>query len=1262
MKRFIVLLALGFGWVPAAYGWWDTQVRAQKPLPLVKEFEAEECKATVGAEVRQDTQADGGRGGRVVYLKPGAALVFTANLKRSVYCVWAIARADEKEFAPPKEREQELELPGGKVKIPYARQPVFATLTVTRPDGRVESSVMPITYRTDYAVVSRMYFVLHVEGRCEVRFGLDARSEIGLLVDRLELRDALGNCARKAAKTSRMLTSDQELVRIRTEFAQKQAGHRPRWLLIAPRTPEERRARNDQLWETAPPLNLLTADPMFDRWQRVTGNPGLSPNGFLGCADCYEATGNEDIAMDGAVLLCAFAEKYPGIDHYVAETGGYSQLASPNPLYWGSRDGKTVYSGWEGPNLERYATAYDKLFDFIRSSQALADYVHTRVPWVKTPRDVIELIDTNLLQHGMDCLNRRVIRSDEASAFVPLVQGVNDVSRRMLADGLFSKMHYNMADAGGIDDQAFTSFSRGGVHYIGATGYVGPALTHIADILKKYVDAGGDRRFALDPERYPHMAEAEKTRQALYCAGGFTTVVGDSMDMRRNRTPNIPEFPSRVVEGFGEAILEDGQGQPNALLKRAVHVHTGIGRGHAHQDMLTLEMFAHSTRLAPDLGGRREGGNYSIPDMRHNRMHNLVEVDERNFHNVYPGSTTSGTGWTTAFSPQPGAQYMANAARATSHPHVRLYHRATVMIDGPITERGADIYVFDVFRVAGGRVHTYCFHGTMTEGEKLEANVPLAPATSEIARKYMQGRPEASQVEGRATDPLVVTWRMDPALQKHYQAEFHQPDRPVSLTLSLFGQDGAHVMVGSATSPVYPVAMPYLHVQTRQEEEGLVSIYPALYEAHAGAPFITGKHRMKVTPESREAESAVALVVMVGDQRQDTLFHSLKPAILHTLEDGTRVAGEFAFVSEDADGLRLLHLVGGTQLLRGDVAVRCEKPAHEARVEAVDYPRHRLTLSADMPALLLDGQVALLGNERHWTEFQLGQVGGRTAAVVRTPRYYQSPITFVESEKRLVATELEPMVYGADTKHCDGTTVTNEAHTKFWRATLEPRERWMYLGWPGTRLSYPTEVTWKDLPDADGDGRRTLRLIGNKGDKDKDGNSLEGKVLLELEVTRVEPRENLFYFKMPDNPDYQHGGWQYAHRLLVNEDGTKKWWASYPGTSFAWILEGDEPVRDADFADTDKDGRRKLFAYHFGPGDTFRVNAFVHVSRRERGLYQVRANVPCALTLPGTGPVEISPDGQTFRPLASKAVGKSVEVALTAADLGAGTVFIRLGR
>lgn len=76
---------------------------------------------------------------------------------------------------------------------------------------------------------------------------------------------------------------------------------------------------------------------------------------------------------------------------------------------------------------------------------------------------------------------------------------------------------------------------------------------------------------------------------------------------------------------------------------------------------------------------------------------------------------------------------------------------------------------------------------------------------------------------------------------------------------------------------------------------------------------------------------------------------------------------------------------------------------------------------------------------------------------------------------------------------------------------------------------------------------------------------------------------------MPEDPDYQTGGWQYANRELVNENGSKKWWATYPGTVWAWQLEGDSALSEADFCDVDGDARQKLYAYHFGRGDYVQV-------------------------------------------------------------------------
>jgi hypothetical protein len=819
----------------------------------------------------------------------------------------------------------------------------------------------------------------------------------------------------------------------------------------------------------------------------------------------------------------------------------------------------------------------------------------------------------------------------------------------MLAEGLFNKVHTDMVHAGGIDDQAFSTYSRGGVRYIGAFGYVGTVLTDIGNILARYRRAGGDARFDLsDPRLFPHVGQAGYTKRALLAAGGFPPIVGDSMDLTRGRQKGVPSYPSRVIEGFGQVILEAGQERDDPLQKHAVSIHTGIGRGHAHQDTLNIEIFAQGCRLAPDLGGRHAGRNKASPNMRRNRMHNVVWVDDQEFCNPYAGSTTSGTGWTTSFSPQGGAQYAANSARATSHPQVKLYQRSTAMIEGT---NAADMYVFDVFRVVGGATHTYCFHGAY--GENVQTNARLAPAASAEAKVVLASRPVASRREGTAPDPLVMTWPLRAKMQKRYQGQRYQADRTVALTMHLFGCGGQGVYVGGATSEVYPVDMPYLHVR-RKGAGPLESVYPAIFECHSGKRFIRRARRLKVTP-GEGAEGGVALAVDLPDGRTDLLFSSRKPDKAHAVEGGASVTGEFAFLSRDAGGLREAHLVGGTSLSAGGLGVRCEKTAHVAKITRVDFAAGRLTLSRALPAGICDGQVALIGNDRHHEAFQIDGARGAAVRVLRTPRCYQSKVERIDPTKRLVCTELEPGMYGSDTAGFNGTTFTNERHDRFWRGSAKPQERWMYLGWPNTDVSYPREVRWEDLPDADGDGKRELRLMG-RGTPDE-----PKKVLLELEVTRVETSEHLFYFRMPDDPKYQTGGWQYANHKLVNEDGSRTWWATYPGLAWAWELTG-PPVSEKAFPDADGDGKRKLYAYHFGPGDELRLTTFVHLLRTGEGSYRLRANAACTISLPAgdASACQVVVDGKTRRSVRKPAGRAVIEVTLAPRDLAGGKVELRL--
>ena len=234
------------------------------------------------------------------------------------------------------------------------------------------------------------------------------------------------------------------------------------------------------------------------------------------------------------------------------------------------------------------------------------------------------------------------------------------------------------------------------------------------------------------------------------------------------------------------------------------------------------------------------------------------------------------------------------------------------------------------------------------------------------------------------------------------------------------------------------------------------------------------------------------------------------------------------------------------------------------------------------------------------------------------------------------------------------------------------------------------KTTMEDFPDKDGDGRRILKLIGvaDNSDKERAGwellpndpingkitspNALElvdedppekiGKVLAELEVTGVRNDGETFNFKLPRDEHYKRGGYQYVGRPLVNEAGKTLWLAFYPGSTFLFQLQGG--FKKEDFTDADGDGKVKMCAYLFGPGDRMNVDTYVYARRESPGVYEIRANVGCEIGLPKGefSKAEISADGKTFAPIAARADGARLAISLNEKDLGDGRVVLKLSR
>jgi hypothetical protein len=735
-------------------------------------------------------------------------------------------------------------------------------------------------------------------------------------------------------------------------------------------------------------------------------------------------------------------------------------------------------------------------------------------------------------------------------------------------------------------------------------------------------------------------------------------LVGDARDLHLGRNPRDEQFPSRVLGGLGVSVLESGQSSDDVLKKRGVGLTFGLGRGHAHQDTLNIELFSHGCRVAPDLGGRHEGDLRGYPNMRWNKVHNLVEVDERNFENVSPGSVTSATGWNTSFSAMPGSQFMEHQARATSHPEVSVYERQTAMID----VGDQDSYLFDVFRVRGGKVHTYCFHGAPTE--HLVVNADFTSATSPEAKQYLSRHRDGTQLEGTAPAILQADWPMSSDLQKLYQQSYYQPDRPVTTRLLLFGQQDQKIMVGNAWSTPYRYDFPFLYVQGRQSEGSRESVFPAVIEPFAGKPFITSQRELEILPVQKGADGAIAVQLGIDDGRTDLLFASGRPNESVTIGKGLQVVAKFAFLSHDQNGLRQAHLVGGTDLQSDDVSIHTDRAAYHGKITGVRYDDRTFVVDQKLPCALLQGAIAGVGGPsfRHEFKFEHLSLAGAGTEIVheKTAKFYQSAVVGTQPESNSVECEIEPSVYGCDPVFANGTTVSNEKRDRFAKAKLVLGDRWMNLGFPGYRGSWPLSITAAEVPDADHDGRRVLKLLGKAGDKDAQGQSLEGKVLLEMEVTRFSPDGETFYFKLPTDPKYQVGGWQFAERWMMNEDGTRRWRATYPGSSFWWEMDGS--IAATDFTDANGDGKSKLSAFLFGPGDEIVVDTVVYLARQEDGTYLLRANTPCTISLlkgKSTG-IEISTDSQAYRELEVEADGARWRISLKESDLGSGSVRLRM--
>ena len=542
---------------------------------------------------------------------------------------------------------------------------------------------------------------------------------------------------------------------------------------------------------------------------------------------------------------------------------------------------------------------------------------------------------------------------------------------------------------------------------------------------------------------------------------------------RQARNPLLAQ-KSRVLANWA-GILEGGQQSDDFRFKRTAYLRVGTGHGHSHGDTLDLQIMAHGVRMLNDLGHR---GSYAQPSPGSTITHNVVEVNGDGGR----GGIWQGHAWISTFAPANGAQYMHGIATpppgkgqyrdrvvalidvdpgrpATKAPSQPLYTHTTKHDPNIVTPSS---YVFDVQRVVGGSRHTFCFHGTISDG--FDVNIQNRTPKIEgdevgYLRKFLRG--DDLRYVGEAPDAVLATWRLRRAeetieatdrydapltlrqanAEKQMLGPDYDPNAPRKFTrLHLFGREGERLMVGHITPLAERVqgTWPYLMIQRNGEE--LQSVYPAIIEPYAGEPFIVSARELATGSTDRDGMRPVAIEVKTINGHTDVCVSDPK-AQTRRVGDVT-VAGKFAYISHDERGLRMAHLVEGTRLATKWGELKLAKSEATARVAKVDFWKRKLWLDAALPDGVVGHQVEI-GNAEHRTAFRVAThelIDGRSVITfAKAADLSYAHVKSIDMEKNRVAVNVGPLE-GSYAGMNAGLTVTNEDLSKAWKCRVLGRQ------------------------------------------------------------------------------------------------------------------------------------------------------------------------------------------------------------------------------
>ncbi|MBS0663773.1 MAG: heparinase II/III family protein [Verrucomicrobia bacterium] len=720
--------------------------------------------------------------------------------------------------------------------------------------------------------------------------------------------------------------------------------------------------------------------------------------GLAALGRAYLLTGDRRYAHTAAVLLHRVAEVYPNMDYESQSRYGQMMAEIDGSRY----TGKAVNAIWETYQGAQYAETYDAVWETIDGDMALQKFLG------KDGRSIRAFIEANLLEDSIDAIYEKRSRGNygmhqRALAMLAIVRQHGD-NRRFLADLLDRPEGSSYL---GLRPALYSLVLRDGEPYE-SPGYNllwVQNLTALVGLLPK---------LGVDVSTLPRLRRLYDAPLAAIAIGRHTPAIGDTTSIyggvvgedatvyqqafRTYHDPRYAQFlaafgaagekgfrdfysllhppvaaaaapatpapdarrvppqPSRLLSGFGLAILND------AADETAVSLYFGQHVNHAHFDRLHFDLFAHGWPMMPDLG-YPDAMNVFVAGVWtwsvNTIAHNTVTVDASAQPANVPGRVELMVdgGW---------ARGLEVSALGT-YPQCSDYRRGLVMV-----EHGTDRYVVDFFNVAGGREHDYSLHGpagTATlagggwsapaPGTLAGANVKLGeiydnPQMAADGEKngYYEYRGSGFQhifnVRQRAAGDAVVDY-------------VHDKDPRAALRIRTLAAPDVTLMAADAR--VSPVKNPALlkFIIARHVAQGgapLRSEFVSVIEPNtSGEPLIAAVARVAST-------SGSALLVTHANGDRDVVIHDVAGAAKQLTADGHAVAttARLAVVRFGADGRLDRVFFGGGGRLTVDGREFVAPAGISGPVTGVDLQHSTLRIRTSVPAEGLAGRIVGFAN------------------------------------------------------------------------------------------------------------------------------------------------------------------------------------------------------------------------------------------------------------------------------------------------------------